>query len=236
LLLEAGFSSENGVAHYVIEGEGNLYGLLTDQVNMIRCLIDCYQLTLDRKFLERADKIAQFTLSKLWSETGGFYDKPKETDDFGALKLLDKPLEENSVAAAGLLKLHYLTSRKKYFEAARKTLEVFVPSIQNYGIMGCIYGLAVELYIHPLQVHIVGSGKDYVTCQFLTESLKVYSPLKIVEVIDPNTSKERLKSLGYPVADGPLAYMCFEGSCNLIEDPEKLGKAVGRLGGENFGK
>jgi uncharacterized protein YyaL (SSP411 family) len=235
LLLDTGFSPRNGVAHYITEGKSHLSGLLTDQVHMMRCLIDSYQLTLDRKFLGSAEGLAEFMLDKLWSEAGGFYDKPRETGGFGALKLLDKPLEENSVAADGLLRLHHLTGKQKYLEAARKTLEFFVSSIQRYGIMGCVYGLAAELYLHPMQVHIVGSRKDYVSRRFLTESLRAYNPLRVVEVIDPDADSERLKSFGYPVEDVPTAYVCFGGTCNLVEDPEKMGKTVRRFGGKDDG-
>jgi hypothetical protein len=235
MLLDTSFSPENGVAHYIVEGKGHLSGLLTDQVHMIRCLIDCYQLTLDRKFLDRAENIADFMLDKLWSGGGGFYDKPEETGGFGALKLSNKPLEENSVAADDLLRLHHLTGKQRYLEAAKETLEFFVSSIQRYGIMASVYGLAAELYLHPMPVHIVGSRKDYVTRRFLTESLRAYFPLKVVEVIDPDADSERLKSLGYPVADAPTTYVCFEGTCNLVEKPEKMGEAVRRFGGKYGG-
>jgi uncharacterized protein YyaL (SSP411 family) len=226
LLLDTRFTLKNGVAHYLIGGKSHLSGLLTDQVHLIRCLIDSYQLTLNRKFLDSAERVADFLLDKLWSDAGGFYDKPKETGGFGALNLLDKPLDENSVAADGLLRLHYLTGKQKYLEAAKKTLEFFVPSIQRYGIMGCVYGLAAELYLHRMQVHIVGSRKDYVTRLFLKESLRAYNPLKVVEVIDPDADAQRLKSLGYPVAAVPTAYVCFEGTCNSVEDPEKIAEML----------
>jgi uncharacterized protein YyaL (SSP411 family) len=236
MLLDTGFSPQNGAAHYIIEGESCLSGFLTDQVHLLRCLIDCYQLTLERKFLDRAEGVADFMLNKLWSETGGFYDKPKEADVFGALKLLDKPLEENSVAADGLLRLYYLTGKDGYLEASRKTLEFFVSSIEGYGIMGCVYGLAAELYLHPMQVHIVGSRKDYVTRRFLTESLRAYNnPLKVVQVIDPDVDTKRLQGFGYPVSDTPTAYVCFGGKCSLVEEPEKMGKAVKSFGGEDDG-
>ncbi len=234
LLLDTGFNPENGAAHYLIKGKSQPSGLLTDQVHMIKCLIDCYQLTLDRKFLDRAENLSDFMSDKLWSKAGGFYDKPNEKDAFGALKLLDKPLEENSVAADALLRLHYLTGKEEYLEAARKTLEAFASTIQRYGIRGCVYGLAVQLYLHSMQVHIVGSRKDYVTHLFLKESLRAYNPLKVVEVIDPSADTKRLESLGYPLADVPTAYVCSMGTCNLFEAPEKMGKAVRLLGGKKW--
>ena len=232
LLLDTGFSPQNGAAHYIIEGKSRLSGLLTDQVHLLRCLIDCHQLTFDSAFLDRAESVAEFMLDKLWSEAGGFYDKPKESGGFGALKLLDKPLEENSVAADGLLRLHHLTGNQEYLEAAKTALEFFSSSIQRYGIMGCIYGLAAELYLHPMQVHVVGSRKDYVTRRFLKESLRAYNPLKVVDAIDPDIDTKRLRSLKYPVADAPTAYVCSEGTCNLVETPEKIGNAVRLFGGK----
>ncbi|MCJ7721909.1 hypothetical protein MUO98_05850, partial [Candidatus Bathyarchaeota archaeon] len=172
---------KNGMSHYLIEGSSHLLAFLTDQAYMIRCLIDSYQVSSDQKFLDHAESLAAFMLDKLWDAAGGFYDKPKETGAFGALKLLDKPLEENSVAADALLRLHHLTGKQAYLEAAKKTLEFFVSDYQRYGIMGAVYGLAVELYLRPVQIHVVGSMTDAVTRQFRSENLKAYNPLKVVE-------------------------------------------------------
>jgi uncharacterized protein YyaL (SSP411 family) len=232
LILNNGLSSQKGVAHYLVKGKSHFSGILTDQVYMIQCLIDCYQLTLDRNYLDLAEKLAVFILDKLWSKAGGFYDKLKEIDAFGALKLLDKPLEENSVASDALLRLHYLTGKEEYLEASRKTLKVFVSSFQHYGIMGCVYGLAVELYLNPMQVHIVGSKKDNLTRKILADSLRIYNPLKVVELIDPDADSERLRSLGYPLADAPAVYVCFGGICKLVEDYENMEKAVRWFGGK----
>lgn len=228
MLLEKGFSPKNGMTHFLIEGRRHLSGLLADQANMTECLIDCYQLSTDRKFLCKAESLAEFMLDKLWSSTGGFYDKPKESGGFGALKVLDKPLTENSVAAKGFLRLYHYTGKQKYLEAAKKMLDFFSSSNQRYGIMGAAYGLAVELYLHPIQIHIVGSLKNDKTRRFLEESLRSYNPLKVTEVIDPAADAKRLKALGYPFADAPTAYVCSQGECNSVENPEKIGEMVGR--------
>jgi uncharacterized protein YyaL (SSP411 family) len=228
ILLETSFSPKNGVPHYLIEGKSHLSGLLTDQVHMMACLIDSYKITSDRKFLDRAERVAEFMLDKLWSSTGGFYDKPKETGAFGALELLDKPLNENSVAADAFLRLHHYTGKQEHLETAKKTLECFASGYQRYGIMGAVYGLAVELYLYPMQIHIVGSLKDDVTRRFLMESLRAYNPLKVVEVIDPTSDTERLKNLGFPFTEKPTAYVCFEGTCNSVEDPEEIAKTMWR--------
>ena len=226
MLLKTSFSPKNGAAHYLVGGKSHLSGLLVDQAYLLKCLIDSYQTTADRTFLGKAEMLAEFMLNKLWSDTGGFYDKPTELGAFGALKLLDKPLKENSVAACAFLKLYHYTGKQRYLDVAKDTLEYFAVNIQRYGIMGAVYGLAVEFYLHPMQIHIVGSRKDRLTSKFLKESLRAYNPLKVVEVIDTVADADRLKALRYPVADVPTAYVCFEGACNLVEDPIKLGEAM----------
>ena len=225
-LLETAFSQKNGMNHYIVEGKSHLSGLLTDQVYMAKCLIDCYQVTSDRKFLGNAESLADFMLTKLGDNDRGFYDKIKEADAFGALKLLDKPFNENSVAADVFLRLSHLTGKQKYFKVAEKTLEHLATTYQRYGIIASVYGLAVELLLHPMQVHIVGSRKDSMTNKLRVESLKSYNPLKVVETLDPILNSDRLKVLGYPVADVPTAYVCFEGKCTSVENPNELEKKI----------
>lgn len=227
LLLETSFNPNKGMHHYRAKGKSHLPGLLTDQVHMIKCLVDSYQITSEKKFLDNAESLANYMLRKLWNDTGGFYDKPEETSAFGALKTLDKPLYDNSVAADAFLRLHHLTGKKEYLETARKTLEYFAPNYQRYGIMAAVYGLAVEYYLHPMQVQIVGPRNDPVTRRFRSESLRAYNPLKVVEVIDPIVDTERLKKLRYPVAEKPTAYVCFEGTCNSVEDSGEIAKKIG---------
>jgi uncharacterized protein len=227
LLLGESFSSKNGMCHYIVDGKSGLSGLLADQVYMVKCLIDSYQVTSDRKFLGYAERLADFMFAKLWDVAGGFYDKPEEEAALGALKLLDKPLEGNSVAADALLRLHHLTGESKYLEAAEKTLAFFVSGVRRYGIMGASYGLATECYLRSMQVHIVGSREDRVTRRFVEETLRAYNPLKVVEVLDPEHDGDRLKAFGYPVDVTPTAYVCFEGTCNSFVDPEKAAEKVG---------
>lgn len=226
LLLEKSFSSRKGMYHYYFEGKKHRPGLLTDQASMIRCLTDAYQSTSDRKFLNYAESVAKFMLNNLWNEAGGFYDRPKNAEALGALRTLNKPFDENSIAADAFLRLHYLTGNKKYLETAKTTLEHFGSTYRRYGIMAAAYGLAAELYLRPVQIHIVGPKKDSVTRVFLDESFKVYNPLKVIEILDPAEDTERLTNLKYPVTKIPRAYVCFEGTCTSVEDPKEIAKKI----------
>lgn len=226
LLLKRAFSPKNGMSHYLTEGRNHLSGFLTDQVYMVKGLIDSYQVTSNPKFLIKAEDLAKFMLHALWDNVGGFYDKQKDKEAFGALKFLDKPLEENSIAADAFLRLYHLTSKQIYLETAKKILDFFASRYKRYGLMGAIYGLAVEMYLNPMKIHIVGSLKDSVTRKFRNESLKAYNPLKVVETLDPNLNSERLEALRYPVLETPRAYICHNGKCNAIKDPINIAQNI----------
>ncbi len=226
LLVEKSFSSRKGMYHYYFEDKKYLPSLLIDQASMIRCLIDTHQSTSDIKYLKYAEIIAKFMLTNLWNNAGGFYDRPKDTEALGALKILNIPLDENSFAAKAFLKLYYLTGKEKYLETAKIILEYFGSTYQRYGIVAATYGLAAELYLRPMQIHIVGPKKDPVTHILQDESLKVYNPLKVIEILDPTEDNERLTNLKYPITKTPMAYVCFEGTCTSVENPEEMAKII----------
>ncbi|MCW4034573.1 MAG: AGE family epimerase/isomerase, partial [Candidatus Bathyarchaeota archaeon] len=236
LLLDKAFSVKDGISHYVIDDKSFVRGLLSDQVFMARCLLDCYQVSSDQRFLDKAESLAKFMLGNLWDENGGFNDKPENGEAFGALKLLDKPLEENSVAAEVFLRLYHLTGTQRYVDVAKKTLDFFALNYQRYGVMGAVYGLAVEWFLHPMQVHVVGSKKSESTTRFLEQSLKAYYPIKVVEVVDPTQNKHRINKLGYQADNVARAYVCFGGSCNVVEDSTKIAEHIrGKTDGNKNG-
>jgi hypothetical protein len=226
LLLEKSFSPRKGMYHHYFSGKRYLSGLLIDQASMIKCLTDAYQSTIDRKFLNHAENIAKFMFNNLWNDAGGFYDRPKDGEALGALKTLTMPLDENSVAADAFLRLHYLTGKEKYLELARKTIEHFASSYQKYGLLAAAYAFSVELYLRPVQIHIVGSKTDSVTRRFLSESLRVYNPLKVIEILDPAFDTERLTKLKYPITKVPRAYVCSGGTCISVENPNGIAKEI----------
>ncbi|MFZ7136966.1 MAG: thioredoxin domain-containing protein [archaeon] len=226
LLLDKAFSLEKGMSHYIIDEKSSNIGFLTDNAYMLQCLIDCYQVTSEKKYLDYAQKLAQFMFNKLWDSTGGFLDKPEDTNAFGALKKSDKPLEENSITAQAFLKLYHITGNSTYLEKAKKTLEYFVSSAKRYGIMASSYGIAAELYLRPVQVHIIGNSKDSATLDLKDQGLKTYNAVKTVETIDPILDEQRLKALGYPAPKEPTAYVCSEGKCTSTTKANEVAEKI----------
>ncbi|MCW3982026.1 MAG: hypothetical protein NWE81_02795 [Candidatus Bathyarchaeota archaeon] len=136
------------------------------------------------------------------------------------MKVSIKRFAENSLAVDALLRLHHLTGRMKYLDSAKKTLNHLAQRYEELGLNAAAYGLAVELYRFPLQIQIV--GQKHAAKQFLRESLRAYNPLKIIELLDPETDLERLRSLNYQTSDGPIAYVCTKGVCTTAKDPKEI--------------
>ncbi len=226
LLLEKSFRPESGMFHYYLDDEQHLPGLLSDQASMIRCLIDAYQSTADRQFLDYAETIAQLALESLWNDSGAFNDRPKNAKGLGNLKSGIQPFDENSVAADALLRLHYLTGKDGFLNAARQVLKHFASSYQRHGLMAAAYALAVELYLRPIQLHIVGSLENSTTNQLWKESLKTYSPLKVIEILDPRRDRERLAELKYPLNHAPIVYVCSAGTCLAVTRPANVAETI----------
>jgi hypothetical protein len=77
-----------------------------------------------------------------------------------------------------------------------------------------------------MQIHVIGSKESGLTKCLLEQCLKAYYPIKVVEVVDPDQNMQRLKKLGYHATGVPRAYVCFGGSCSLVEDPNKIGEHI----------
>jgi uncharacterized protein YyaL (SSP411 family) len=234
VLLEKCYSPAAGMQHaHPARGEPR-QGLLTDQTHMARCLIDAYQTTADRRYVNYAEKLAVFMLDRLTDESGGFRDRPSDRDALGALKVPTKPFDENSVAAEVLLRLYFLTGRMKYRHSAKKTLTHLAHRHADLGLNAAAYGLAVELYRLPHQIHIV--GQKLATKPFLGESLRAYNPLKTIEVLNPEADHERLRFLSYPTSNKPIAYVCKRGTCVAVEDPKQVLREVSILRNTSRGR
>ena len=229
LLLEKSLKPKEGMCHFISDGEPHLTTLLTDQAHMLKALVDVYQWTQERTFLHNAESIAGLMLENLWSDKDGFLDRPAKTEGLGMLKNLYSPFDENAVAADAFLRLYHLTGNETYWEKAVATLRRLFRLYRNFELLASSYALAVELYLHPVQVQIVGFRKDFLTQKFAKQTLGVYNPLRTVEVLDPEVDRQRLNILKYPIGERTTAYVCAAGKCTLAENATDLLKLVGQV-------
>src|SRR2546428_383588 len=140
-------------------------------------LSDAYEYSAKSEYLYEATRIADDCIKTLNHEgVGGFYDIPPSDSSLGELRNRDKPIDENSLTAIGLLRLSWLTQQVRYSNVAAKTLKLFNQDYERYGLSGAIYALALDLHINgPIGITIIASQKSKEFTAYKSKALSVYS-------------------------------------------------------------
>jgi len=238
-ILTEAWSEEKGLAHRMggPANAGWLEGTLDDQVFTAAALLDAYEVTLDRRYFQAAERAMERAIAKhVDTEGGGFFDRASDAAPMGGLDVRRKPLQDsptpgaNGVAAMVLDRLHAYTGKTVYRDWAERTLEAFAGIAPQYGLFGATYGLAAMLHArHPLQVVITGRTGDPDAARLEQAAESIYRFGKAVLRVTP----ERIAADGLAPAlqqtipqlraDAPQALVCVETTCQPpVSDPEKL--------------
>lgn len=242
-ILAEAWDESKGFLHRV--GGPRLEGTLDDQVFTIAALLDAWEVTLDRRYFEIAERAMRLTVERFGDpEGGGFFDRAKDAAPMGGLEVRRKPLQDsptpggNSVAAMVLDRLHALTGEHLYREWAGKTLEAFIGLVSQYGLFAATYALAALLHSrHPLQVVVTGAAGDPKAAELEKAAHEIYRFGKVVLRVTP----ERLASSALPAAlretlphldaATPQALVCVETTCYPpAADRDKLTSLLAEVG------
>jgi uncharacterized protein YyaL (SSP411 family) len=231
-LWQKSYDADQGMAHYWVKGQTHLPGILADQVYMACALLDAFEHTGQRTYLDRAVELTKIiNRDYLDARSGAFFDKRSEADAIGHLQERLTPLTENTVVAHLLIRLARLTSDDVYRQRAEAILGLFATDYAAYGLFAAGYAVAVCCYLtDPLTIVIVGSAEDEATLDLLHEGRRLYAPNRWLQLIDPVWEPERLEQLGYPPEPAPTAYLCIGRVCaEPTDDPTKLAGIVADL-------
>jgi uncharacterized protein len=165
-LLSEAWEAPKGFLHRL--GDPRLDGSLDDQVFAAAALLDAYELTIDRRYFETAERAMRLAIERFGDpDGGGFFDRAKDAAPMGGLEVRRKPLQDsptpsgNSIGAMVLDRLYLFTGERLYRDWAEKTLEAFAGRIPQYGLFAATYGLAVLLHTRGvLQVAVLGRAGD----------------------------------------------------------------------------
>ncbi len=226
------FSPTAGVAHYWGVEASDVRGLLVDHACLLNALLDAYEYTGKWSFVERALELADLSLKTLHDKKdGGFYDIPESEERVGELRTRDKPLDENSVMASGLLRLSWIAGSESFTDLAEKTLQLFVESHERHGLMAAGYAIALDSYLNgPIGLTIVGrqNGGDFESLK--AQSLKVYPARRNILYLDTATDAERIEKLGYKTSSGTRVYACVGKVCGPpLQDPSQIEPSISSL-------
>ena len=217
-------------------GEAKIQGYLEDYAFFIVALLDLYEATFDRVYLEKARELAEVLVAKFEDgQDGGFF---STSEDHELLISRVKPAFDgsvpsgNSVAALVFLRLFYLTEQGKYRDTAESVFHCFEGNLAEnpfaYSDMLC----ALDLYLHhPKEIMVLGD-KDAPDVKALLRKLhQVFVPNKTVRCF----SKAANKASGLPSTlrgqphpkEKFTAYVCHEFTCSLpFSDWESLHREI----------
>jgi uncharacterized protein YyaL (SSP411 family) len=200
------------------DGRAKHAAYLDDYAFLAQGLLDLYHATGDPARLEAAEALVAVLLSRFQAPEGGFY---FTADDHEALlartfTALDQSIPSgNAVAASVLVRLHHLTGRADYLEAAEGTARVFLDEAVAQPLAHASLLLAVEdLVAPPKVVALAAAPGDATPEEWAARLAERYRPDCYVQRVRPGDAGTPpwLKGKG-PVDGKAAAYVCSAGTC-----------------------
>ena len=213
---------------YFPDGRAGIPALLEDYSSLITALVDGYGHTRRDRYLQEAQRLASEMMDTFTDQQdGGFFDIPEDSQAIGALKLRDKAIGDNTLAAEALTRLFNVSLKEEYRKAAENALLAFATVHADYEEAAAGYALAVQRFLHsPVDVTVVGEPGSPGVKSLLTAAATIPQPNTAVSFISSG-DQERLAAAGYWPGDGAQAYVCMATVCLApISDPLALHQTV----------
>ena len=209
-------------------GDGPRLGdLLGDLAANLAASLDAYETGLHQGALAGARRMALSLRDRLEDqEHGGFFDAPDRREP-GRLAVRDRPIDENALAADGLLRLAALSGEDEWRELALRTLRSFVGEYRQWGQLAAAYANAVARALaEPLVVTVVGGESDPLANALWHRTRGSTDPALGLHRVIPGRDDERLRALGFP-SDRVAAYVCVGTVCSApLTDEASLARQL----------
>jgi uncharacterized protein YyaL (SSP411 family) len=208
--------------HTYKDGQAKLLGYLDDYAFVAMGLLDVYEAIFDRSALERSIQLTDIMLREFWDEKDGafFYTGKSHEPLISRTKpVFDGSIPSgNAMATQLLLRLFHITANDDYPKRAEKVLRSYYDAMESqpFGFAHMI--CALDFYLNkPKEVVLVGKNGDPQTAALVREIHKLYLPNKVLQLVDPNESLEKISPLvqGKSQINGkPTAYVCSDFTCS----------------------
>jgi len=216
--------------HRYREGEAQIGGFLNDYAFTAWGLIELYQATHEKRFLDAAVSINEVMLGMFADPEGGFYFTSSEAEELLARRkeLYDGAIPSgNSVAFMNMVRLSRLTGNTSLEEEAAKLLRFFSSSVLVAPHVYSMLLSGLDFAFGP-SAEVVVSGKNDDAREIISQLDQRYLPSAVIH----NYSEELVASVGYldgmKLSDDTMIYVCAEFVCNLpTGDMEKVWEQLG---------
>jgi uncharacterized protein len=217
------------------QGIAHIGGYLDDHAFFIEGLLELYESTFEKRWLNEAARLADLMIERFWDEADGafFY----TADDAERLIVRSKDGRDNaipsgtSVALMVLVRLAVLLDRQDLRAKADRTIRAFAGVLAEYplGFERFLAGVAAASSALR-EVAVVGSLNDPRTLSLVQAVHQVYDPWRIVALLDPEDRDAAAWQVRVPLLRGktvvnghPAAYVCRNHTCRQpVTDDEAL--------------
>ena len=213
-----------GVFHALREGRMVLAGQLDDNVLFGLAMLDLYNATGKRHYLDRAARVGQLV-------AGRFYDDGRKRfrmtlGSAGISPVTAGALAEmndnraNYRAIRFLARLSHRTGDRKARELAGTALATLSGRYRDFIPHAPSYGLAARWVLNePVEIHVLADGGR--VQEYLSAAATVFLPEKVVKVLSLVDDREEIKSYGYKARES--VYVCAGKRCSRpVRDPAAL--------------
>ena len=228
-LLDYAFA-DGRVCRTVAGHRGRLNGYLDDAAWLAVALLDAFEATSHRWYLDQARAVTDGLLSHYWDEAEGgcFFTshdherliKRMKTGTDGAVP------SGNAVTASVLLRLFSFTGEERYYERAGRILRVFETLMSQNPYSSAALLCSLDWWLAgPAEIVIVGPRDHSLTEAMLTTVQQRYIPNRILLVGEPSGGASELPLMrGKVRLDGrPTAYLCHRQTCSPpMTEPQQL--------------
>ncbi len=209
-------------------GKARHSAVLDDYAFMIQGLLDLFEVSGEREWLDAAVRLQTQLDSQFWDAEGGAYFL--SAADGEKLIARDKPDYDgaepsgNSVAALNLCRLAELTDGHDYRKRAEAVVSVFAYNIEHGRESVPKLLCALDwLWSRPLQIVI--TGDDSMERRGMTGVLvETYAPNTVRVLATPGLSIPLVE--GRPLGGPAAAYVCRGGACDLPVRTDEGLKAI----------
>lgn len=209
--------------HYVEGGESHSYGILSDASEVVLANALCGEATGDDTYIRMAQELLESVFDAFGSDSCAFFDVSVSRAKERGLSRYSTPLEGNVTLALAFIKLADLTEDEAYRLSARRVLDALAGQVENYGIMGSSYAIALSvLNSTPLLVSIHAEPGTEDADAFIQASLGARGENCTIRTV-PTEGEE------------PIASVCLGSVCRIrVSDPEELAQSLGEVMAESM--
>jgi len=214
------YAFAHGRVHRAVAGhQGRLNGYLDDAAWLSTALLDAFEATSHRWYLDQARAVIDSLLSHFWDDVDDacFYTSHDHERLIQRMKTgTDGAVPSgNAVAASALLRLFSFTGEERYYERAGRILKVFQRVMTQNPYSSAAMLCALDWWLAgPKEIVIVGPRDHSLTEGMLAAVYHRYIPNRVVWVGQAGTGDLPLTRGKVSIGGRPTGYVCHGQTCS----------------------